>query len=314
MKKFLVGVLCVFASVLLMSHNSFAVNYGSSAMYPIDVAVMAWGGGAGYITGERYNNGFNLNGSVYTPYTADITSASILTQTAIPANSLISFDMKMCPAVISYTGLIPQSLNVYKVSEQSQIYNGCLTSHIVFYTYSATNDFSFVNNIATVSGGEIDIRISGFSVNLLSGQIDNTQQINNIASSLGLVNSNLNDISNKLDSLNNQKEEEKQELEDQAQDSESAADSSSEEAQEAGQNLLSIIGNIFGAITSATPSSCVIDGKVNNNFNMGRLDFCSLTPPPFVQIITSITLVVIVLPFVISMFNKFIGLFRSFTG
>lgn len=309
--------ICVCA-VFLMSHNASAVNYGSSAMYPIDAAVMAWGGGAGYITGQRYNNGYNLDGSVATAYTADITSASILTQTAIPANSLISFDLKMCSTVVSYTGLIPQSINVYKVSEQSQVYNGCATSHIVLYTYVATNDFSFANNIASVANGDISVRISGFSVTVLSGQIDNTQQINNIANNLGLVNSNLNDISNKLDNVSNSvdniKDDVKQDTQDAADAAADSGDLSAADAENATAGLISVIGGFVNAITSATPTNCKINGKINNSFNMGELDLCSMPVPPFVQIISSLILIAICIPFAIVMFNRFIGLFRSFQG
>lgn len=100
---------------------------------------------------------------------------------------------------------------------------------------------------------------------------------------------------------------------DSVQQSETEGASSQSDAQTGTASLISTIGSAVSAITSASPTNCLINGNMGN-FDMGQIDLCSNPVPAFVQIISSLILILITVPLCIVMFNRFIGLFRSFQG
>lgn len=114
--------------------------------------------------------------------------------------------------------------------------------------------------------------------------------------------------------INKWKEEEKQKLEDATNDSSQAGDSSQSDAQGATNSLLSVIGGFANIITNASPTSCVINAPLNTSFSNDNfnVDLCGLDLPPGVAALTSIVAIMVVVPFAISMFNKFIGIIESF--
>lgn len=105
--------------------------------------------------------------------------------------------------------------------------------------------------------------------------------------------------------------EQKQATEDAVEGSENAGNSSSSSAQSGSASLLNVIGAFASIITSAQPTNCNINGNMGN-LNIGQIDLCANPVPSFVQIIGSIILVCLVIPFVVIMFNRFISIFRSF--
>lgn len=141
-------------------------------------------------------------------------------------------------------------------------------------------------------------------VNAIQAQPNYTQNLNNI-------NNGINNINNSINNINDEEETATQDAADEAADS---GDQSAADAENATAGLISVIGGFVNAITTATPTNCKINGKINNSFNMGELDLCSMPVPSFVQIISSLILIAICIPFAIVMFNRFIGLFRSFQG
>lgn len=100
---------------------------------------------------------------------------------------------------------------------------------------------------------------------------------------------------------------------DSVQQSETEGESSQSDAQTGTASLISTIGSAVSAITSASPTNCLLNGNMGN-FDMGQIDLCSNPVPAFVQIISSLILILITVPLCIVMFNRFIGLFRSFQG
>lgn len=111
-------------------------------------------------------------------------------------------------------------------------------------------------------------------------------------------------------SVNQEQEEATQ---DAADDSQTSGDSSQDSAESATQSLLTTINNGIGVITSARATNCQIDGDIGN-LDLGNLDLCANPVPTFVQIILSLVAVVTVIPLAIVLFNRFIGIFRSFQG
>lgn len=105
----------------------------------------------------------------------------------------------------------------------------------------------------------------------------------------------------------------KQETQDAADNSQNAGDSSSSDAESATSSLLNVIGTGIGAITTASPTNCRINGNMGN-LNIGNIDLCANPVPAFIAVIGSIIAVLVVLPLVIVLFNRFISIIRSFQG
>lgn len=93
--------------------------------------------------------------------------------------------------------------------------------------------------------------------------------------------------------------------------SETAGGSSSSDAQQGTSSLLSTIGSAVSVISSASPTNCLLNGNMGN-LDVGQIDLCANPVPTFIQIIGSIILILLVVPLCITLFNRFIGLFRSF--
>lgn len=106
---------------------------------------------------------------------------------------------------------------------------------------------------------------------------------------------------------------ERDETQNAADDSINSGLDSSQDAEDAMTNFINVIGGFVSVITNTTPTNCRLNGNMGH-IDMGVLDLCSLPAPAFVQVIGSLILIAIVIPFVIVMFNRFINLFRSFTG
>lgn len=99
-----------------------------------------------------------------------------------------------------------------------------------------------------------------------------------------------------------------------ADNSESSGNSSQSDSQGATSNLLSVFTGFANVITNASPSSCVVNAPLNTAFSNDRLnvDLCGLDLPPAIGALTSIIAVMVVVPFAVSMFNKFIGIMQGF--
>lgn len=137
----------------------------------------------------------------------------------------------------------------------------------------------------------------------------------------GVVNSSFNIMQPKINTFEYQdqaaeqiakwKQEEENTANNNIQQGNNAANSSSQGAENATSSLLSVIGQFVGAVTTASPSNCRINADMGN-FDMGTIDLCANPVPTFIQIISSLILIAICVPFAIIMFNRFINLFRSF--
>lgn len=108
---------------------------------------------------------------------------------------------------------------------------------------------------------------------------------------------------------------ENQEVEEKTQEavdeSESAGSSSSQSAQSGTTGLLNAITGAVSVISSAQPTNCKINGNMGN-LDIGQLDLCANPAPAFVQTIGSLILILMCVPLAISLFNRFIAIFRSF--
>lgn len=158
---------------------------------------------------------------------------------------------------------------------------------------------------------------AGYSIWYHEGNQDYTDDIAKVKEAVDLMKEvfkpKLDAINDKLDDLVEQQEREETATQDAADNSQTSGDTSSSDATSASSSLISTIGGFVSVITNASPTNCRINGNMGN-LDMGNLDLCANPVPSFVQIIGSIILVCLCIPFAIIMFNRFIALFRSFQG
>ena len=142
--------------------------------------------------------------------------------------------------------------------------------------------------------------------------IDNVQLIIAIRNGVNGISQKLDDLSqDTADAINNGQADATQDASD---NSSTAGNSSQSSAQGATSNLLSIFAGFANVITNASATSCVINAPLNTSFSNDNfnVDLCGLDLPPAIGTLTSIIAVMVVVPFAISMFNKFIGIMESF--
>lgn len=94
-------------------------------------------------------------------------------------------------------------------------------------------------------------------------------------------------------------------------DSQAAGGSSSQDAQTGTTGLLNAITGAVSVISSASPTNCKLNGNMGN-LDIGQLDLCANPAPAFIQTIGSLILILMCVPLAISLFNRFIAIFRSF--
>ncbi len=188
-------------------------------------------------------------------------------------------------------------------------------------TIRVTNSTTFVTVGSSRGGDNFNIfwfnepkgYLQGSVVNFYGtkNSTDYTGGINDLKNGVTNLNNKLNQTNDKLDDIKDEMQKEENTANDNIEQGNDAADASSEDAENATSSLISVIGQFVGAVTTASPSNCLINGNMGN-FSMGQIDLCANPVPTFVQIISSLILIAICVPFAIVMFNRFINLFRSF--
>lgn len=111
--------------------------------------------------------------------------------------------------------------------------------------------------------------------------------------------------------LNEKDDEDRSNIESQQESSSYDSGESASEATETGTTLLGAFTAFVGALTSATPSNCVLDMDLGN-LDMGNVDFCTLSPPAGFSALASVFLILFCVPLSIATARKIINLFRSF--
>lgn len=311
--------ICVFA-FFLMSDNASAVS--SSGVYGIKSGSVVLNGRSYPGISENSNSrAWLFDWSSQTAYIYDgwVNSMCVSLNGGIPKGAYFSTSVYFRTTTLNNQnflglssdynwGIVSQTVSNLDYNVGGTANSNTIVVNITGYNNGGDNSYFcfnpsngsdiFRNNIAN---NNLYIRVNPFSWYAPSDSSESLQSINN----------NLNNVNNSINNINNDVENSTQDAADESADS---GEQSAADAENATAGLISVIGGFVNAITSASPSDCKINGKINNSFNMGELDLCSMPVPSFVQIISSLILIAICIPFAIIMFNRFIGLFRSFQG
>lgn len=296
MKRFLYIFIPVLA-VLLMSHNTYATT---TNVVPSSVQVFY------SVPGQNIINNITLSNLYTVSNSQDIKGWKLLNGlninmvcynlgTTVKKDSLFSFSFSaMNVAVGTISGgpnIKPHSLSAVNMSYFDNSANFRPTSY--FITGHLSED---VNQLCIGDSGNVN-NVVFFDDSYSVTEIYFLQPKINFYDENNPVNDTLNET--------------KQETQDAADNSSTAGGSSSSDATSATSSLLSVIGAGIGAITTASPTNCRINGDMGN-LDVGTIDLCANPVPAFVAVIGSIIAVLVVLPLVIILFNRFIGIIRSF--
>jgi hypothetical protein len=122
-------------------------------------------------------------------------------------------------------------------------------------------------------------------------------------------------IKGAIEDQTQQQQEYHDEAVDASNDAGDVSDSQGQQAESSGTTLLAAFTSFVSAVTSASPTSCVISGDLGiGGFSTGNLDLCAFSPPPVLQVVSSLILIGALVPISIFTARKMINLFRSFTN
>lgn len=320
-------ILIPILAILLMSHNTSALSFSATDTRNYDK------NRSGAFLMNNENTHYFLNGSTAPDLVYLIDGAlnvGIPTNTSringfqlgfagyAPNKYILNLSYRLCPSnpdqLKSWIGFSTDAYN--SILEQQWIINGsCINGSVsVFGATSNRNNIQLGSNGGGLNagnftaGGSIIFNKPNFII--LSDDADYNSVLN-------AIKNNTDDIKTKLDqikeSANDALDREQSETQDAADAAETAGNSSSSDATTATSSLISVIGGFVSVVTSATPTNCKIN-TYTSHLDMGQIDLCDNPVPAYIQIIGSIILICAVIPLAIILFNRFIGLFRSFQG
>lgn len=321
MKKLILGIFISLGAIFLMSHNASALTttFSLDDYTPVNRIVYHLVDCSFYVSSTSSVTGVSQcssNASSVTPVKL-MQIKSNLSYT-LKKGDIITFD------VVNYTPDVKfiQQFNwmAFKgVSNDMYL----MDYESVFQEYANHSYYNVIDDAYTIQYSlNSAMRFTFFVTKDISSQIGlvNTDvNYNPIASYLQLQPNSLKwNIINLVIYRKSGKSQINQEQEEATQnavdDSEISGSNSQNSSQGATNNLLSVFTGFANVITNASATNCVINAPLNTTFSNDRLnvDLCGLSIPPAIGALTSIIAVMAVVPFALSMFNKFIAIMQGF--
>lgn len=321
-KKVLYCILTSLASFFLMSHNTFALSpdAGNVNVYWSFETVMTYCSKDGQWKSSSCilanDTSIGVNAIRFAPQVTKIiepgeywveayisfTSAStnqapIITQAPTSSNrgSIASFES------VSSTTRGSTTVRIYRILIKWN--SGTTISTSNYIQISSSNNWVSTGGFQVTSATFYRVNSAGATNQDIINAINNKSS----GTSEATINNAINNA------LNSQNEQEKQDTNQAIDDSKNSSNSSSSDIQNNGatQSLLSVVTGFFGAITSASPSSCVLTGQINE-YLTPSFDLCQLDPPPALTALLSIPVAIALFFFAKHMLNKIVSLIRSF--
>ena len=318
-KYWIWGIFISILSIFAMSHNANAIT---PVIDLTDYSVVRAGS---YSTTCTFSGNYTQNACTIQPRgTTRLNQIETGNQYKVLAGDLITFylfvysdsyNLEYEPVPLNFS----YSTNNYSVIQYHEIsyskYNENIVSYGGYINWSPNNDF----------GIDFDTYNSFYKIYeiTLRNDVEETKSFGLYGGTSGLFILNFNQVPGvsitfslknfiqwrpNESKINKEVEEKTQSAVD---DSEAAGGSSSTDAQTGTTGLLNAITGAVSVISSAQPTNCKINGNMGN-LDIGQLDLCANPAPAFVQTIGSLILILMCVPLAISLFNRFIAIFRSF--
>lgn len=144
-----------------------------------------------------------------------------------------------------------------------------------------------------------------YYLTLMPGDINFTVSTDASTSGLGEINQSINNVNNQLEEMNDRDAQDREDLQNASDSASDSADSMGEDVSDAGEQLFYVLTTIFGILTNPPETDCKISG--NTGFmNLGDIDLCALSPPPAINIIGTLLLIGLCVPFAVSAISMLI--------
>lgn len=337
-------VLLPLLACIFISKDVNAVEYEGSGLRGMNKLEI--GASSGSASSPTIPNSYSLNVNVPNPSaggTLYTINPQLMADYGIPANSIALFNIRF---------VVPGYANNFEfggfqgVSNGSIVDSNCVTNVYinndrvadmtcalwVYYpsytenTVIRTNTFFRAAGLNVAVNGVGYVKLKAGSGDVTSGdletQIDRlTRLIPEQTDRIVTIERQIRDLLENLEasqgeSLENaleaEREAEKSEYENQADESEATATQESSEAQGAATNLLSVVGQFIGVLTSAQPTNCTINGNLIPHLPLGNLNLCQNDPPAAIVVLGSLLLIAFVVPLAYHTVKRMINLIGSF--
>lgn len=304
MKKVFAALVIAFVSIVLMSHNTFAFDVNTLVGLPSQVGFTSMNCNAGVTCNSATNQGV-FNQINVTFYTENSQVATLVAGRYVEFNVYLfklTDGASMHAVLAGLTTSLSSNVKILSAHFETLDTNTGVI-RIVGYVMNNTSTATL-----TFGSGSLVLRSSEevrpgtwteWQRQNISVDVDIDEQ--------AIVNA----IEQSAREQSEQRDQEQAALDNAVEDSQNAGQDSSDAATAGTGSLISAIGSAVAAITSASPTNCLINGNMGN-LNVGQIDLCANPVPSFVTIIGSLLLVLFIVPLCISLFNRFINLFRSF--
>lgn len=314
-KKILTGLFICLSAFLLMSHNTFAAS--GSGVVGIRSGTIVVNGRS--ISGSvRDNNSLSFSQSWDSQtahlYDGDLTSICFNTNVGISKGAYISFTVRLGASFAGSFGGFSGDNNIGIVSQnvETDVATGTTIVSMTYFNNGGNNSYFCLNpaNRQYIAYNEV----GSTSLNRLSVQISPVSWYYNdpYLENLNSINSKLDDMATAEDIGHAVNDSQEQATQDAAGQSQSSGDQATADSEQATSSLLSTITGFFGALINADATNCKFNSGLPFLSGSGEIDLCSISTPPIIQVISSLILVGLFIPFAIHMFNRFIGITESF--
>lgn len=331
-KKILYSIFICLASFFLMSHNAMAVELATDVEWVrgnhnIQIMPNSWAVEQGYCQGLAsgvYSDYINCNGlTKLSDFNITIPSMSYKYGDWIVAEFFINQNLNNVsnhmnfyglqyagsnPVDLAYTDISELNANSSKITLYFRAWGNFTDNNLRLTGKNGASALIF--NAANGTDSQLQFRCGLASVFRDKNPSNYTGSINDVKNSVNSINDTL---KQQQQQQQQQQEQEKQDANNTIDDSKNSSNNSSSDVQNnsSTQSLLSVVTGFFGAITSASPSSCVLTGQINE-YLTPSFDLCQLDPPPALTALLSIPVAIALFFFAKHMLNKIIALIRSF--
>lgn len=311
-------IIPVFA-ILLMSHNTFAVNFNYNVrLYDGKPVYSIVQGGHTYgnrVTGVAYNSSISIttNGSI-AAYDGMLVDVPVFIYNYADNNATDGIwtpDYVTCNVSCQWVGFELQSSNAQTIVHNyiyvsasgnlsSFVFRSANTNNVVFSLQSAQEElyvplvlaYRFVD--LSGAGSSPDLSTINTYIQYISSQLET------IYTSLGAIDGSIPSANDIADAVNAPEEEAAQNISNQ-----SADDYKMESANMS--SLFTQFGGFITAVSGAHVGDCNINANLNH-MDLGILNMCANPVPDYAQVAVSIIVCMLIAPYLLNIIKRIIGI------
>lgn len=315
--KRLTGILLCLLAVLVMSHNTSAIEYGATGATGYSSGTLVYTDAYG-VTGTTYGIANNTDGISFAAPTSTLATTSIgLSFKNVPASKfLMSISYRICFTnpndMKAFIGFSSNSY-YYLISNTWEYTSaGCLSGVVTYFGNGGYNNISLGNSGPIIGGvgDAYNIVFGKATYTLVSNDTDYSSVLNAIKNNTDDIKSLLHDqAQDTADAINDSQQAAGEEQAEAAQD---AADDSQDSVDGATQSLFSAIGSVITAIKDTNATDCNIN-ITTTQYTVGNVNLCQAPEGilTMIQALAALVIVPMVLMACYSLLHKMYNAFKE---